>query len=249
MKKNTQRHLIMASLFVFLLLPAIFCLLNHYTWQPVTLPNDTQYLLYLVTQSAGRPYVIFSILTFLTITLYHYRDIPLKQKLILLILITSTFLAGEASKSIIKNTRKEARPYVVWLADNHYIPSPQYFYDLPRKQRAQLINTQQPKLNQQHIPQWLQNHWQAETGYSFPSGHTIFAALLAMIMAVILWHKKAYFTIILSSLWAVTVIISRILLGMHWAIDTLAACIIAFILTHIFSRLFDKWLKMQEKVK
>ena len=70
-------------------------------------------------------------------------------------------------------------------------------------------------------------------GSSFPSGHTLntatFAAAAALCVARI-WPRAANPAISLAMLWTGLVAISRLVLGVHWPSDVLAAmCLGAFI--------------------
>jgi phosphatidylglycerophosphatase B len=67
------------------------------------------------------------------------------------------------------------------------------------------------------------NHWIKEGGYSFPSGHTFNAFLLAMIFAFGIKYnshspklQKLFF---LPFLWAIGIGISRVALGAHSLVD------------------------------
>jgi phosphatidylglycerophosphatase B len=53
------------------------------------------------------------------------------------------------------------------------------FYALKRKERAKLVHEQLAQA--QDIPPFLRKHWQKETGFAFPSGHTMFAASWALL--------------------------------------------------------------------
>ncbi|MDA4825234.1 phosphatase PAP2 family protein, partial [Enterobacter kobei] len=43
---------------------------------------------------------------------------------------------------------------------------------------------------QQDIPTFLRKHWQKETGFAFPSGHTMFAASWALLGVGLLWPRR-----------------------------------------------------------
>ena len=38
---------------------------------------------------------------------------------------------------------------------------------------------------EKNIPQYLRSHWQKETGFAFPSGHTMFAASWALLVLLV----------------------------------------------------------------
>ena len=78
----------------------------------------------------------------------------------------------------------EARPYVVALTDND--PARLHlFYSVPRAARANTVSyyyAQSPTTP----PSYLVAHRASETGYSFPSGHSTFAATWALLFAGII---------------------------------------------------------------
>lgn len=66
------------------------------------------------------------------------------------------------------------------------------------------------------------NHWIEESGYSFPSGHSFNAFLLAFIMAYSMYHSSnriARSFYILPFVWATMVGISRVAMGAHTPLD------------------------------
>ena len=48
---------------------------------------------------------------------------------------------------------------------------------------------------EKNIPQYLRSHWQKETGFAFPSGHTMFAASWALLAVGLLWPRRRTLTI------------------------------------------------------
>ncbi|MCL2896700.1 phosphatidylglycerophosphatase B [Brenneria tiliae] len=162
----------------------------------------------------------------------------LKPALGLLAIMIITVLIGQGMKSAIKEWVQEPRPFVVWLENNHQIDN-SYFYSLPRKERADVVKEQLH--NERLIPHWLRQHWQFETGFAFPSGHTMFAATWALLGVGLLWARRHYKTVVVLMLWASAVMASRLVLGMHWPRDLVAATLISWLLVVIACWLAQQW--------
>ena len=63
----------------------------------------------------------------------------------------------------------------------------------------------------------------AESGYSFPSGHTIAAVAFYGLLAVWLWRQQYHGWAIVAGVWVVAIGISRVYLGAHYPSDVLAS--------------------------
>ncbi len=66
-------------------------------------------------------------------------------------------------------------------------------------------------------------HWVQESGFSFPSGHSFNAFLLAMVLAYGIYHnqfraqwRKLF---VLPFIWALAVAVSRVAIGVHTPLD------------------------------
>ncbi len=105
------------------------------------------------------------------------------------------------------------------------------FYALKRKERAKLVHEQLAQA--QDIPSFLRKHWQKETGFAFPSGHTMFAASWALLAAGLLWPRRRWGTIAVLLVWATAVMGSRPALGMHWPLDLIVATLISRLLVTV----------------
>lgn len=70
-------------------------------------------------------------------------------------------------------------------------------------------------------------------GSSFPSGHTLVVAAFALATAIgvtRIWPERRNFAMFMAAIWILAVAISRLVLGVHWPTDVLAAaCIGAFL--------------------
>ncbi len=77
--------------------------------------------------------------------------------------------------------------------------------------------------------------WQTDLywGSSFPSGHTLMVAsfaTVASLCAVRIWPATRSYVVMIALVWTLLVAASRLILGVHWPTDVLAAaCIGAFI--------------------
>jgi phosphatidylglycerophosphatase B len=105
------------------------------------------------------------------------------------------------------------------------------FYALKRKERAKLVHEQLAQ--EQDIPSFLRKHWQKETGFAFPSGHTMFAASWALLGVGLLWPRRRWGTIAVLLVWATAVMGSRLALGMHWPLDLIVATLISWLLVTV----------------
>lgn len=144
----------------------------------------------------------------------------LRPALLLLVIIVAAILLGQYSKSSIKEMVQEPRPYVLWLERTHGV-NDEAFYTLNRAGRSAEVN--RVLQNDSTLPVWLKQHWAFETGFAFPSGHTMFAASWALLAVGLLWPRRHYKTVVLLMLWAAGVMTSRLVLGMHWPRDLAVA--------------------------
>lgn len=199
--------------------------LSGWQWQP---GGNTTWLkaLYWMTETVTRPW---GILTFFLLTgwfLWCLRFRP-KPALFLIIIMIAAIMAGQYTKSFIKEWVQEPRPYVLWLEKDHGV-NETAFYQLKRKARGQMVTDLLQ--DDKQLPGWLKRHWAFETGFAFPSGHTLFAASWALLAVGLLWPRRRIVTIVFLLLWATGVMASRMLLGMHWPRDLVVATLISWLL-------------------
>ncbi|MDY4378304.1 phosphatidylglycerophosphatase B [Pectobacterium brasiliense] len=218
-----------------LIMPMIIWM-SGWQWQP---EYDGLWLrvLFWITETVTSPWGILTSIV-LSIWFLWCLRFRLKPALGLLVIMAMTVLMGQGIKSVIKEWVQESRPYVVWLEKNHQVDD-SYFYSLPRKERSELVKTQLQ--DQTQIPQWLRSHWQFETGFAFPSGHTMFAATWALLGVGLLWARRHYKTVVILMLWASGVMGSRLVLGMHWPQDLVVATLISWLLVVVASWLAQRW--------
>lgn len=194
-------------------------------WQPGE-SDALLRVLYWMTETVTRPWGTLTSLLLSLWVLWCLR-FRLKPALLLLLIMNATILTGQYSKSYIKDQVQEPRPYVVWLEHNHGLDARE-FYSMTRKERGQRVD--QLLTSDQMLPGWLKRHWAFETGFAFPSGHTMFAASWALLALSLLWPRRRYITIAAIGVWAGAVMASRLLLGMHWPGDLAVAVAFSWLL-------------------
>lgn len=182
--------------------------------------------LYAVTETVTQPWGIITHLLLCALCLWLLRP-GLRASVILVLALSAAVVGGQGVKSLVKAQVQEPRPFVVWLENTQRVPVA-HFYALKRSERAALVKEQLS--GQQTIPKFLRHHWQKETGFAFPSGHTMFAATWALLAAGLLWSRRRVWVVAAIMVWAITVMGSRLLLGMHWPLDLMVSTTISWLL-------------------
>ncbi|WP_025153131.1 phosphatase PAP2 family protein [Morganella morganii] len=234
--KNLTKPFI-AGVILLMLVPLV-TLLTGWRWQPSGDDDLLRGLRYL-TDTAAYPLAIIVSLIFCILFVRLFRG-SRKQALRAAVLILVVVAAGQGIKVAMKNTIKEPRPYVVWLAQQNSVPENE-FYDLSRKARVQLLNN--TVKNHYQVPGWLLKHWKSETGYAFPSGHALFAGAWALILFVFFTAQGRRGLAGVILLWGILAEYSRLALGMHWPSDIIMSVMINVIL----AGLFFIWLSKQRE--
>ncbi len=206
--------------------------LSGWQWQPDE-SNALLRFLYWMTETVTRPWGILTS-TLLSLWVLWCLRFRLKPALLLLLIMNATILTGQYTKSYIKDQVHEPRPYLVWLEHNRGLDDRE-FYSMTRKERSQRVD--ELLASDQLLPGWLKRHWAFETGFAFPSGHTLFAASWALLALGLLWPRCRYITIAVVCVWAGAVMASRLMLGMHWPGDLAMAVLLSWLLVS-----FATWL-------
>lgn len=210
--------------------------------------NNLLFSLFLITESVSFPYGAFTALV-LVMLFCRLLNLSVKQSLILLIIVGVIVLVGLEIKSLIKRLTLEPRPYMLWLAE---IAEPiklnlTDYYSITEKSRKQELLVEiihQPVFESQHIPNWLMSHWVKDSEYSFPSGHTFFASLFALLGVGLLVKQAGIGRIIAFGLviWALLVMLSRLILGMHRPVDLMGGTLIALLCALIGIYMINKFI-------
>lgn len=225
MRDIVQRTAVGAG--ILLVIPLIVWF-SGWQWQPSGHSGWLK-LLYWLTETVTRPWGIITHLVLCGWFLWCLR-FRLKAAVMLFAILAVAIVAGQYTKSLIKKQVEEPRPFVVWLEKTYHIPTSE-FYALKRAERGALVKEQLQ--NTTVVPAWLNNHWQHETGFAFPSGHTFFAASWALLGVGLLWPRRRIITLVVLLAWAAGVMSSRMLLGMHWPRDLVVATLLSWLLVVI----------------
>ncbi|PPI88823.1 phosphatidylglycerophosphatase B [Candidatus Pantoea edessiphila] len=215
------------GIILLLIIPITFWLLGWH-WYPCKSDVKLKWIFF-VMQTVTSPWIVLTniILNSLILRKLHYK---LKTTIKLFFIINISIFAGQQIKNFIKETIKEPRPYIIWL-ENNYSLDRYKFYQLKKTERSIIVNNLTN--NNKNLPIWLKKHWINETGFSLPSGHTIFATSWALLVIYLLWPYRCYKTILIVFIWACLIATSRLLFGMHWIQDLIIANVLAWILINL----------------
>ncbi|MCQ1058953.1 phosphatase PAP2 family protein [Photobacterium sp. DNB23_23_1] len=170
----------------------------------------------LLTHSAGNPGFLVTVGLFMMIPVI--MKLPRKTLIKLgtqfALLLALSFIA----KTVMKHITEVPRPYTHQLQALDIVETPDAFYTLSHIEKDEAV-----KQASESVSHWRITHWQGETNYSLPSGHTIFAAVCVAFWGGFFLRRRQFIPVGIIITWAVSVGISRIWLGMHWPTDLLAS--------------------------
>ncbi|QYJ87902.1 phosphatase PAP2 family protein [Shewanella mesophila] len=209
-----------------IIVPAILLLSGTELFPLITLNSSHAEALYWLTSSGTAP---FGVLTVLVLLGFCYRKIPKAHFLPLLITVSISMVSTLTLNQFLKPYFSEPRPNAQLLHQQQLLNIDE-FYQLPTDQRKPVIDSAISKFisapNNLQLSNRIANHWLHEVGFAFPSGHTLFAVTLSMVMSYFLLLSGQYLFPSLLCVWSLGMGFSRMLLGMHWSQDVLASTVI-----------------------
>lgn len=219
-----------------------FAYLSSWHWQLDLSYGRFSYFLYLITETAGNPYSLFTCGIFALIYFF-----SLKNKITALKVVTVMALAvalTQGIKSVVKPLVQENRPFMEKVLAT--LPQDEHFYGLKKSQRATIVR----HFHQRYVPQtpdWLVKHRASKTGFSFPSGHSMFVAIWVMLLVgfaqLFPQNRHLFYLANFATVWAMLVLVSRLQLGMHFPIDEITSIFVSWgvgvVLFHYLQRY--KW--------
>ncbi|MGF1731686.1 phosphatase PAP2 family protein [Photobacterium kasasachensis] len=170
----------------------------------------------LLTASAGSPYFLVTVSVLCLAPMI--SKLPPKAVARLIFQFAFLLVLSFIAKTALKQLTEIPRPYSYQLQSLGLVNSVDEFYQLSATEKAKAVQMATP-----NVSDWRTSHWQGETNYSLPSGHTIFAAVCVVFWGGFYWRRRQLAAASLLILWATGVGISRIWLGMHWPTDILAS--------------------------
>ncbi|WP_417763253.1 phosphatase PAP2 family protein [Shewanella sp.] len=223
-----------------LLLPPLLLFSTGVSLFPwLDLSSSLANLNYAITMTGTRPW---GIVTSAVVLLLIWRLIPAPQRGPMLL---ATLLALGLNLIVshgLKNLFQESRPYVEYLA-NHGLLDLSQFYASDTAARSTLLHGLALEQLPQPLSSLVWQQWQFETGYSFPSGHTLFSCTLALCGCYALLPQQRFGWAFLLIAWAWWVSISRILLGMHWPADVLVSALLSGVIVWCSQVLIQRLLR------
>ncbi|MGX2950859.1 phosphatase PAP2 family protein [Ursidibacter sp. B-7004-1] len=177
--------------------------------------------LFILTETGSTPYALITCVLFMLwlmwLTRKHY------SWFLVGFICASSVVGTQIIKEGAKAVFKEPRPFVTQM----FQTETERFYALPKvEQEKQVLTFSQPDIS------FVTEHQADELGYSFPSGHTIFAVSWLLVFAGFLFGlsgQAVILTQIFAILWAGLMLISRLRLGMHYPIDLFVSTLISWV--------------------
>ena len=212
---------ILALVILFLLVSFFFPLID--------LTGNAAYLAYLVTESGGKigDPILFLFLILVVIS----RPNMLFQERIKEAMVIGSFvgvvllMTSYANEHVFKPMVGKPRPFTVQLESKKVLKA-SVLYAMPTKKLrsaylGKLLN--QSSFKAVALQPAIKRHWIKETGFSFPSGHSMAAFMLAsffLTLALFLFAgSPRRWIFYLVVLWAVGVCFSRVFLRVHDPVD------------------------------
>lgn len=221
------------------ILVAAVALLGSYALPNIALDTMMAEAVVAVTDTASIPLFPFVAVAAITLAISSRERgigrIVLQAGTVSITLLLVALAVTQFNEHTLKPSLALPRPNIVALADSGAllpdITDAESFYAVGDKEdRRAVLSAVLPGLATPSLAQPVRDHWVHETGYSFPSGHSIDGALLATVVVGLAlsqspgWKRRV--ALILAPTWAICVAYSRVLLDVHRPLDVIAGSIV-----------------------
>ncbi|MGX2948841.1 phosphatase PAP2 family protein [Frederiksenia canicola] len=184
-------------------------------------PFDFDFWLLFLTETGSTPYSLITCVLFMLWIMWLTRK---RYSWLLVGFICASSVVGtQIIKEGAKAVFKEPRPFVTEMFQGQTAQ----FYALPKAEQFQQV---MKVATAETAP--IVSHQADELGYSFPSGHTIFAVSWLLVFGGFLMGLRGQavvFAQFFAICWAGLMLISRLRLGMHYPIDLFVSTLIAWV--------------------
>ncbi|MPY25458.1 phosphatase PAP2 family protein [Shewanella sp. YLB-07] len=216
--------------FVLLIIPGILFVSDASLFPWLSLDSTAAETLFWITSTGTAPYGVATVLLILFLS---YRRLEHSRFFSLFLAISLSMCTTLGLNHFLKPFFNEARPNAVWL-DQHNLLNTDSFYTLSKTERKiqmmAAVNQVEHANTEITLAPLVKQHWQHEIGFSFPSGHTLFAITLTMVASYYLLIAGNIWIPGLLFFWSIAMGFSRMLLGMHWTRDVLASTLLGGII-------------------
>lgn len=221
---------IMLGWLILLIIPGILFVSDASLFPWLSLDSTAAETLFWITSTGTAPY---GVATVLLVLLLSYLRLDRSRFFSLFLAISLSMCTTLGLNHFLKPFFNEARPNAVWL-DQHYLLNTDSFYTLSKAERKEKMMTAVNLIEHANteitLAPLVKQHWQHEIGFSFPSGHTLFAITLTMVASYYLLIAGNIWVPGLLFFWSIAMGFSRMLLGMHWSQDVLASTLLGGII-------------------
>ncbi len=153
-----------------------------------------------------------------------------KYFLMIFVVFSGIFIGvAQINEHFIKEQIKAPRPNIEWLSEFNKFSLEEMYSLHSKKERTEYLKNVIAETNQSSIvlgdmevQPIIWKHWLKETGYSFPSGHSVNAFLMAFLISYIFLLRFSWFNkygVVTIYLIALLIAYSRVLLGVHTNLD------------------------------
>ncbi len=215
----------------------------------------------LISNSGGTVGVSLITILFCVLISMHYKGWRTKLLVTVGSLIAFSIVLGvfaRLNEYFIKERLMVERPNIRYLHKNKGFDSKAFYAFDSKDERRRYIREffeEHPEcivFDGEALHPRVVEHWIHESGYSFPSGHSFNAFLMSTLMAYIIlfiysdFRRRKFF--VLPFVWAALVALSRVILGVHSALDISVGALMgsSIALLIVRTRIIDKRLVAKE---